>query len=409
VSLVDVVPLPRRLAALLNSAKPRLADPVERYQFTNVAGTGNDTAELYLYDEVGWHGTTDADFAQALAGVTARNITLHLNSPGGSVIQGIAVANLLRSHPARVTVSVDALAASIASVIMLAGDEIVVQPGAQVMIHKASGLCIGDDDDMEEFRDFLRKQSENIARAYATRAGGDWETWYSLMAAETWYLADEAVKAGLADRVAEYPRDAPAAKPDEDDPDRPEREYEGAAGRWDLSVFRYAGRTEAPDPLAAAPLPPFEPDAEPEFERTVAFVDLAQVRAEVDRAVAAASAGPPAWFTAWAEAHAEPKLPFEPADDETPDGTAGPVDVPAETSESEDEAETPTGETDGDQPDVEPESEPDPEPPADTEEGDWSAAVAHLTAPTDPWAAATATLRGTAGDDRSATRPAYQR
>jgi ATP-dependent protease ClpP protease subunit len=389
-SFIPTIDIPERLRTLLNRARPTAAPP-GWYKVSNSDGGTDGTATVMIYDDIGgFFGVNASEFAEELNAVTAKKLTIRLNSPGGAVDQGISIANLIRSHDSYVTVVVDGMAASIASVIAMAGDEVVMMPQSQLMIHEAFGLTLGNKRDFRKMIDVLERCDGNIAAAYRARAGGSQDSWLRLMEEETWYSADEAVSAGLADRVAEYPR---REKPDEDEPDLPEREYEAAA-RWDLSVFRYAGREKAPDPLAAAPLPPSEPDVVPEPGRTVALVDLADVRAEVERAVAAASADPPAWFTAWAEAHADPELepPVEPYDgDETPDGTAGPADSPTETPEGD------TGTPDDDQPDVEPDvkPEPDPEPPADDGESDWSAAVAHLTAPADPWAAATAHLRGT--------------
>lgn len=262
-ALVDAVPLPKRLANLLAHARTTPADVGGWFRIANEAD--GDTATLTLYDEIGWFGTSDAMFAEALAAVTAKRIMVRLNSPGGSVFQGIAVANLLRSHPAHVTVSVDGLAASIASVIAIAGDEVIAQPQSQFMVHKASGLCLGNDDDMEEMRNLLRKQSENIARAYAARIPGSrWDTWYNRMAKETWFTAEEAVAVGLADRVGEYTRKPkPTEGEPEEEPEPGEEEAPATAAKaaprvWDLSVFRYAGRAAAPDPMAepAAGAPP---------------------------------------------------------------------------------------------------------------------------------------------------------
>jgi ATP-dependent protease ClpP protease subunit len=237
VTFIPLVDVPQRLASLLDHARPT---PAAGGWFSFDSEADDDAATLTLYDEIGWYGTSDAVFAEALSGVTAKNLTVRLNSPGGSVFQGIAIANLLRSHSARVTVSVDGLAASIASVIAMAGDDIVMQPQSQMMVHKASGLCLGNDDDMEEMRDLLRRQSQNIARAYAARAGGRWDSWYNRMAEETWYSAEEAVAAGLADRVAQYPRKAAPAEP--------EPGAATAAKVWDLSIYWYAGRENAPAP-----------------------------------------------------------------------------------------------------------------------------------------------------------------
>lgn len=170
------------------------------YRFKNV---GSDEAELLLYDEIGGWGTYADEFVAELRTVTAPKLRVKVNSPGGSVFEGIALANALRSHPADVTVQVDGIAASIASVIAMAGDRLVMQPNSMLMIHEASGMCLGDAADMQQMAGVLDAISNNIAGAYATKGGGTADDWRSLMKNETWYSAEGAVEAGLADEVGE--------------------------------------------------------------------------------------------------------------------------------------------------------------------------------------------------------------
>lgn len=232
--------------------KARLREPHAWYEIRNAAG---DEAELLLFDEIGGWGTYADEFVEALKGVTASRLTVRVNSPGGSVFEGIAVANALRAHPADVTVRVEGLAASIASVIALAGDRLVMMPRSMLMVHDAAGACLGNASDMQQMAEILDKVSDNIADAYAAKAGGTRADWRAVMVAETWYLADEAVSAGLADEVAE-----PARQPDQED-------EPAMAAKWDLTVFAYAGRDQAPAPDAPPPpvavQSPSSPPAEP--------------------------------------------------------------------------------------------------------------------------------------------------
>jgi ATP-dependent protease ClpP protease subunit len=199
------------------------------------------TASVYVYDEIGGSYGVDASaFADALDEITAPNISLRINSPGGSVFDGIAIHSSLLHHPATVTTYVDGLAASAASVIAMAGDRIVMMPGAQMMIHDASMTDDGGPADKESARVYLERQSDNIAGMYAARAGGDAAQWRDLMRAETWAFAQEAVDLGLADAVFERPVPAPS------DPELAQRMRRS----FDLSDrYRYAGRRAAPDPL----------------------------------------------------------------------------------------------------------------------------------------------------------------
>lgn len=219
------------------------------YRITNAADP--DEAELLLYDEVGgWYGATADQFIADLRAVTSPNLRVRVNSPGGSVFEGVAIANALRSHPANVTIQVDGIAASIASVIAMAGDRIEMAPNTMMMIHDASGLCMGDASDMEEMAELLDLISDNIADAYAAKAGGTREQWRDLMRAETWYLPADAVEAGLADEATQMPKQGAPADPDEgDEPDM--------ARPFDLAAYGYAGpaKPEAPKPGPPAVAP----------------------------------------------------------------------------------------------------------------------------------------------------------
>lgn len=202
-----------------------------------------DSTDVFVYDSIGgWFGMYADEFIEALGAVTTSKINLRLNSPGGSVFEGIAIANAIRSHPATVTVYVDALAASIASVVALAGDRVVMMPQSQFMIHNASGACYGDATEMTKMADMLDKQSRNIAEAYASHTGRPLAEWQQYMSDETWFTAEEAVSVGLADEAM---------------PMRPKKDAEEKAPAavmnraWDLSMYRYAGRDNSPAPKTA--------------------------------------------------------------------------------------------------------------------------------------------------------------
>lgn len=213
------------------------------YRITNATGEGGTAAEVAIYDEIGWFGVTAASFLDELRAITATDINLRLSSPGGEIFDGFAIYNLLRTHDATVTTYVDSLAASIASVIALAGDKVIMQPHSQMMIHEGMGGAIGDATDMREMADLLDRQSDNIAAVYADKAGGTVAEWRDRMKAETWYFADEAVASGLADEVAG------AAEPS-DSKDQADK----TAAKWDLSIFNFAGREYAPAPPTSRPV-----------------------------------------------------------------------------------------------------------------------------------------------------------
>ena len=135
----------------------------------------------------------------------AGDLTVVINSPGGDVFAGLAIYNALVNHNGNVTVRVDGLAASIASVIAMAGDKIIMSPGSMIMIHRPSVYAAGTVDDMEKAKDVLLKIEEGITPIYARRTGLSDEKITELLEAETWMLADKAVELGFADEVSEAP------------------------------------------------------------------------------------------------------------------------------------------------------------------------------------------------------------
>ncbi|MEU2510559.1 head maturation protease, ClpP-related [Streptomyces syringium] len=291
----------------VRTARPRAALRQGRNDWYRITNLGSQAAEVVIYDEIGYWGVTAEDFMSELRGLDVSEITLRVNSPGGEIFDGIAIHNLLRSHRAHVTTYVDSLAASIASVIALAGDRVVMQPHSQMMIHDGSGLVVGNAADMREMADLLDRQSDNIAAVYAEKSGGTPQEWRERMRAETWYTAAEAVEAGLADEVAQ-----PRQRPDEGEP---------ADNSWDLSIFRYAGRAAAPAPVAASASPGSAPDPGP-----VPAVDsVAQVTA-VEPEDDHASHHPAEDDESGARGHDEPDTPTNYAGP----GTSEPADTWAE-------------------------------------------------------------------------------
>lgn len=174
--------------------------------------------ELWIYDVIdSWGGDWGVSAADVIAALQligeVPEISVRINSPGGDYFEGVAIHNALTRHNAKVTVYVDALAASAASVIAMAGDEVVMGPGSQLMIHEASSMAYGTAADFRHTAAMLDQTNDDVAGFYATRAGGDQETWRAAVAVETWYTASQAVAAGLADRVAERSSNFAAAAP----------------------------------------------------------------------------------------------------------------------------------------------------------------------------------------------------
>lgn len=169
--------------------------------------------KLYLYDPIdAWFGITAKDFIVAVDQLgDVETIELHVNSPGGDVFDGVAIANTLRAHKATVHAIVDGIAASAASFIACAADVTSMMPQSTMMIHDAWGLCVGNAGDMLDMAGVLDSISDNIAGFYADKAGGKVTDWRDTMRAEGWYTATEAVTAGLADDVVDLADDSDAA------------------------------------------------------------------------------------------------------------------------------------------------------------------------------------------------------
>lgn len=165
-----------------------------------------ERAEIWIYEQIGedwWtgEGITSKGFQKELSAIKAKQIDLHINSPGGNVFDGLTIYNLLKQHPATITTYIDGLAASIASVIALAGDNVTMAENALWMMHNPSGMVMGTSQDMRSMADVLDKVRGSIAAAYVGKSGKEEGEIYSLMDSETWMTAWEAKSAGLVDEI----------------------------------------------------------------------------------------------------------------------------------------------------------------------------------------------------------------
>jgi ATP-dependent Clp protease protease subunit len=166
-----------------------------------------EISEVWLYDQIGrdWfgEGTTAKAFLAELNAIKSPQIHLHINSPGGEVFDGAAIYNALRRHPASVTSFIDGIAASIASVIALAGEKIVMAANALFMLHNPNGCVMGTADDMRKTADILDKVRGTMVAAYAEKSRKPEADIVGLMDAETWLDADEAKAAGFVDEIGD--------------------------------------------------------------------------------------------------------------------------------------------------------------------------------------------------------------
>ncbi|MEJ8474463.1 head maturation protease, ClpP-related [Roseibium algae] len=169
--------------------------------------------ELVLYGFVGdslWReGFTSNEVLQALAEHGSdEDLSVRINSGGGYAFEGQAIYNALYAHKGKVTVYVDAIAASAASIIAMAGDEIVMRAGSEMMIHDPSGLTFGTADEHEKAKTALDKLGSQMASVYAARSEKKTDDVRQVMKDETWFTAEEAVASGYADKA-----DVAKAKP----------------------------------------------------------------------------------------------------------------------------------------------------------------------------------------------------
>jgi ATP-dependent protease ClpP protease subunit len=193
----------------------------------------NEAFSLDIYDVIGdglFGGISAKNVLDQLKGTRrAKMIGVRINSRGGDVTDGFAIYNLLKDHPARVEVDIDGLAASIASVIAMAGDEIRIASNAFMMVHNPYGLAFGESQSLRQAAGVLDQMRAQIADVYVARTGIDRTHVLAMMDDETWLNAEEAKQHGFADKVV------PAK-----------------AGAQTLAAFNLAGFTRVPAPLVQA-------------------------------------------------------------------------------------------------------------------------------------------------------------
>lgn len=170
--------------------------------FRMKANDEKSEAEIYIYDEIGYWGVTAKQFVKDLQGLgDVKNIKLHINSPGGDVFDGIAIYNALKNHGAAITVYIDGLAASMASIIAMVGNPVIMPENTMLMIHKPWGFAGGDANDMRDYADLLDKVETVLIPAYAQKTGMDPAKIAEMLEDETWLDGNECLALGFADQV----------------------------------------------------------------------------------------------------------------------------------------------------------------------------------------------------------------
>ena len=184
-------------------------EAIEKWNLDLKASESEDNT-ISILDTIGedWfgEGVTAKRISAALRSIGDKDVVVNINSGGGDFFEGVAIYNLLRSHPAKVTVRVLGLAASAASVIAMAGDEIQVAQNGFLMIHNSWVVAVGNRFDLIEAASTMEPFDQSMAELYADRAGVDPEVAAQWMADETWFSGQKAVDDGLADSL--LPKDS---------------------------------------------------------------------------------------------------------------------------------------------------------------------------------------------------------
>lgn len=237
--------------------------------------TADEPAQVLIYDQIGkdwWSGTgvEVAAFKAAWDQIPkSAEIQVRIHSPGGDVFDGLAIYNLISERRSKVSVRIDGLAGSIASIIALAGRDLTMPANAWYMIHDPSGLVIGNAGDMRELADLLDRNADMMAGIYAQNAGGTREEWRQRMRDETWYNGEEAKTAGIADSVTQD---------------------QALAASFNLSGCRRvpaALQPRPPDPRSQTPDPRAQtPDPIPPMKRTEILALFASLSAPIAAAAA---------------------------------------------------------------------------------------------------------------------------
>lgn len=200
--------------------------------------SGEDTT-IYIYDAIvadddtaeWWGGVSAQSLVPQIRNIKGGTVNLRINSPGGDVFAAQAIVAAIRDTGAKVVAYIDGVAASAATVIASAADEVVMSDGAMYMIHCAWTVAIGNSEDLTATAALLDKTDGVIAGQYAKRSGKSADEMKAYMSAETWFTAQEAVDVGLADRITE---NAPKAQ-----------------ASWDLSAYANAPKPKEPEQIDA--------------------------------------------------------------------------------------------------------------------------------------------------------------
>jgi ATP-dependent Clp protease, protease subunit len=227
--------MPRRLLNLANDNRGKGSG-------LRAEATDADTTTVYVYDVIdGWWGVSAADFARELAAIKTPNVVLRINSPGGDVFEGRAMMAAIAEHPATFTARIDGLCASAATALTLPCNSVEIVEGGFYMIHQAWTFAMGNADDLRQTAKLLDQVDTVLVNGYVAKTDKTDAEVRALMAAESWFGAEEAVEAKFCDAVIAIPTGGKDKTP------------EARALAFNLAAF-----ANAPKALTEAPEPDFE-------------------------------------------------------------------------------------------------------------------------------------------------------
>jgi ATP-dependent Clp endopeptidase proteolytic subunit ClpP len=169
----------------------------------NIQNKAGETADIYIFDEIGTYGVTAQDFISEIKGLKDMPINLRINSLGGDVFDGMAMYNVIKRREAKTTVYIEGIAASIATIIALGADEVIMAENSLFMIHNAWGGTSGEAKDMRKTAETLDKITSELTDIYVKKTGLSYDTLADMMDEESWLNADEAFALGFIDTISD--------------------------------------------------------------------------------------------------------------------------------------------------------------------------------------------------------------
>ena len=169
----------------------------------NIQNKAGETADVYIFEEIGMYGVTAQDFISEIKDLKDKPINLRINSLGGDVFNGMAIYNVIKKRESKTTVYVEGIAASIATIIALGADEVIMSENSLFMIHNAWGGTMGNSKDMRKSADTLDKISNELTEIYVKKTGLAYNRVTEMMDEETWLSAEEAYELGFVDNISD--------------------------------------------------------------------------------------------------------------------------------------------------------------------------------------------------------------